>query len=110
MRQTQNLLDVLDLLVLHDLVVTRLTDVQDLTAQRENSKVVSPDDVQTGDGKCLGGVSFREDESAVLGVLGTGIVSIGKFGKPSQSIKIFSDAYQSEEKTPTCCACYRQSS
>ena len=42
--QAQNLLDVLDLLVLHDLIVLCLPDIEQFTTKRERAEIVSADD------------------------------------------------------------------
>jgi hypothetical protein len=51
MLETHNLLDVLDLLVLHDLVVSRFTNIEQLSTEREHSEVVTPNHAQTSDGE-----------------------------------------------------------
>ena len=76
MLQPQDLLDVLNLLILHDLVVPRLADVEDFTAQGKDAKVVAADHVQASDSKRLGRVSFCQNERAVLRVLCPGVVGV----------------------------------
>ena len=76
MLQPQDLLDVLNLLILHDLVMPRLAHVEDFTAQRKDAKVVAADHVQASDSERLGGISFRQNECAVLRVLRPGIVGV----------------------------------
>jgi hypothetical protein len=56
--KTHDFLDVLYLLVLHDLVVFRLAHVQEFAAQREDTKVVAPNYAEASHGKRLGGVTF----------------------------------------------------
>lgn len=79
--QTQNLLDVLDFLVLHDLVVACLTDVEELTTKREDAESVTALNC-TDAGHChrLGGVSFRQDQSALARVAATRPVCVIKLG------------------------------
>ena len=48
--QPEDLLDVLDLLVLHDLVVLRVTDVKKLSTEREYTIVVSSNDREARNG------------------------------------------------------------
>ena len=56
--ETHNFLDILDLLVLHDLVVLRLAHVQELATQREDTKIVAPNYAETSHRECLGRVTF----------------------------------------------------
>ena len=83
--QTQDLLDVLNLLVLHDLVVASFPDVEQLAAQGEDAVVVATDDTETSDGERLGGVSFGQDERAVLRILRAGVVGVGELGKTGKA-------------------------
>ena len=76
MLEAHDLLDVLDLLVLHDLVVLRLAHVEKLAAQREDPKVVTADDTEPGHGKRLGGISFGQYERALGRVARPGIVCV----------------------------------
>ena len=85
MLQTQDLLDVLNLLVLHDLVVASFPDVEQLAAQGEDAVVVATDDTETSDGERLGGVSFGQDERAVLRILRAGVVGVGELGKTGKA-------------------------
>ena len=52
--QTENLLDVLNLLVLHDLIVFCFTYIKKFSTQREYSKIITPDNTQPSNGKSLG--------------------------------------------------------
>jgi hypothetical protein len=85
--KTHDFFDVLDLLVLHDLVVLRLAHVQELAAQREDTKVVASNNAETGHRKRLGGVTFGQNERT----LGCGacpcIVRIRKLGDASETAK-----------------------
>ena len=56
--KTHNFLDILDLLVLHDLVVLCLAHVQELATQREDTKIVAPNYAETSHRERLGGVTF----------------------------------------------------
>ena len=51
--KTHNLLDILNLLVLHNLVVLSLAYVEKLAAQREDAKVVAPDNTKSSHGEVL---------------------------------------------------------
>jgi hypothetical protein len=71
----------LPLLQSHNLLVDKLrsrslSDVEKLSSQREDTEVISTDDVQTGNGESLGRVSFRQDEGAVLALLRSGVVGV----------------------------------
>ena len=46
--------------------------------------MVTPDDTETGDGQCLGRVTFSQDERAVQGVPGAGVVSVVQLGDALQ--------------------------
>ena len=74
--QTKNLLDILDLLVLHDLVVFSLANVQQLSTQREDTVVVATDDTKTRHSQGLGRVSFRQNESTVSSILRPSVVGV----------------------------------
>ena len=74
--ETENLFDMLDFDVLDNLVVTGLSYVEKLSSEREYSILVSTDNTQPRHGESLGRVSFRQDESAPLGVSPTGIVGV----------------------------------
>jgi hypothetical protein len=58
MLQTHDFLDILYLLVLHDLVMLRLAHVQELAAQREDTEVVTSNYAETSYRERLGGVTF----------------------------------------------------
>lgn len=110
MLKTKNLLDVLNLLVLHDLIMAGFADVQEFTAKWENTEVITTDDRETSDSQSLGGVSLSQDEGAVLALLGTGVVRIGEFGKTCQP-RTSQDAFLAKERNkPTWSSLYRRSS
>ena len=88
MLQPHNLLNILDLLVLHDLVVPGFADVQQLATQGEDTVVVATDDAEASDGESLGGVSFGKDEGAVLRVLRAGVVGIGELGEAGKTAEV----------------------
>jgi hypothetical protein len=76
MLETENLLDVLNLDVFDDLVVTGLSDIEQLSTQGEDTVLVATNDSEAGDCECLGGVSFRQDQSAVLCIAPARIVCV----------------------------------
>lgn len=80
MLQSHNLLDVLDLLILHDLIVTRLANIEKFAAERKHTKIISTNDAQPSDCERFSGVSFRKDEGAVASILRPSIVGIGQLG------------------------------
>ena len=84
--QTKNLLDILNFLVLHDLVVLRFPNVEQLATEREDAIVVATDDTESRYRKRLGRVSFCQDERAVSGLPRSSVVSIGQFRKSLESI------------------------
>ena len=89
--ETKNLLDVLNLLVLHDLVVLRVADVEKLSTQWEDTIVVPTNDTQSSNCKRLGGVSFRQDKRTVAGLPSTGIIGIRQLWKtlkPTRSLVV----------------------
>lgn len=76
MRQTHNLFDILDLGILHDLVMCCLSNIQQFTSKREHAKVVTPNYSETSLSESLGGVSFRQNQSAVYRFLPASVVRI----------------------------------
>jgi hypothetical protein len=79
--EAENLLDVLDLDVLQNLVVARLTNVEKLSTQREDTKLVTGrNGTDTGDGESLGGVTFGEDEGAARSLTTTSPVGVLELG------------------------------
>jgi hypothetical protein len=74
--ETEDLPDVLDLDVFHNLVVTGLAYVEELAPKWKDAIVVTTDDAEAGDGKGLGRVSFCQDEGAVFGVATPSIVRV----------------------------------
>jgi hypothetical protein len=85
MLQSHDLLDVLNFLVLHDLVMSSLSNVEELSSKGENTVTVASNNSKTGHCQCFGGVSFREDESTIPRVPGAGIVGIAELRKTKQS-------------------------
>jgi hypothetical protein len=84
--QSQNLLDVLNFDVLHDLVVVGFTNVEQLSTQGEDTEVVtSLNGTETGYGESLGGVTFSEDECAAARIAATGPVGIFKLGNTTDT-------------------------
>ena len=80
MLQSHNLLDVLNLFVLHDLIMARLAYIKQFTAQWKHTKVVSTNHTQSSHRERLGRVSFCKDQSAVPGIFRPSIVSVGQLG------------------------------
>ena len=74
--QAQDSLEVLDLLVLHDLLVIGVARVGHLATEGEHAVAVAADDGEPRHRQCLGRVSFRQNERAVHGVFGAGVVGV----------------------------------
>lgn len=53
------------------LFVRRLSDVEDLSSERENAVTISPDDSESRNGQRFGRVSLGEDQSAFRRVFPT---------------------------------------
>jgi len=85
--KTHNLLDILNFLVLHNLIVLCLSHVEKLTAQRKDTKVVTPDNTKSSHGKRLGRVSFGQYKHAPRCVAHSGVVCIRELGDPSKSVE-----------------------
>mmetsp|Transcript_45800 Transcript_45800/g.76350 ORF Transcript_45800/g.76350 Transcript_45800/m.76350 type:complete len:294 (-) Transcript_45800:1235-2116(-) len=83
--QAEDLLDGVDLDVVHDLFVRGVAYVEQLPAQGEHAVAVTPHHRQAADGQRLGGVSLSEDEGAVLGVFGAGVVGIVQLGDAGEA-------------------------
>ena len=77
MLNAHDLLDILDLLVLHDLVVLRLA--HKLAAQRE---IIVPDNTEPRHSERLGGVSFSQYGRAFGWVACSGVVCVRELGDP----------------------------
>jgi len=54
MLETHNLLNILDLFVLHDLVMFRFSDIEKFTAQGEYAEIVSANNTKASDGQGFG--------------------------------------------------------
>eukprot|EP00962_Isochrysis_galbana_P036430 scaffold12591_cov102-Isochrysis_galbana.AAC.6 len=74
--QPEDLLELRDLLVVHDGGVRRVAHVEQLTAQREDAVVVPADDRQAGHRQCLGRVALGDDERALVPVAPARLVGI----------------------------------
>ncbi|SRR5216684_5923934 len=85
--KTHNLLDILDLFILHNLIVLRLAYVEKLAAQREDAKVVTPDHTKSSHGERLGGITFGQYERALGCVARSGIVCICELGDTRKAVK-----------------------
>lgn len=74
--QTHNLLDALDLFVLHGLNMLGFAHIGKFSAQQEHAKVVSANDAKSRNSNSFSWASFRQDGSAVFSVFRAGIVDI----------------------------------
>jgi len=78
MLKTHNLLNVLDLIIVHDLLVSSIADIQQLTLEWEDTVVITANNTETTHGKSLGGITLSEDEGTLGGISATGIVGVVK--------------------------------
>lgn len=85
MDQTDDLLDILDLLILHYLIVRRFADVEGFTTKGEDTEIVATDNTETGFSQSLGGVSFGQDESTLRSKTTSSVVGVGKLGEAVES-------------------------
>lgn len=85
MLQTEDLLDSLDFIVLHDLIVFRLAHVEQFSTQREYTPVIASDYTETSDSKGLGGVSLRQNQCTIFRIFGPSVVSVRKLREASYS-------------------------
>lgn len=85
--ETHNLLDILDLLVLHNLIVLRLAYVEKLAAQREDAKVVASDNTKSSHGERLGRVSFGQYKRALRCVARSSVVCVRELGDTSKTVE-----------------------
>lgn len=76
MLQAKDLFHVLNLLVLHDRVMLRFAYVEQLSAQREHSEVITTDDSKPSNGKRLSRVSFSQNQRALRRILRARVVGI----------------------------------
>jgi hypothetical protein len=103
--QSHNLLDCLDFCILHNLLVICLPNIQQLSAEREDSKVISSGNAQASLSKRLGGVAFRQNQSTFLGLATTSIVGIGELCDTGEAIILLSSAPKYRSYLLTACAC-----
>jgi len=82
--QPQDLADVLDLLVLHDLGVGGLAHVERLALEREHAVVVAPHDGEPRHGERFGAVALRQNQSAVLSLGTASVVRIVELCDPGE--------------------------
>ena len=75
----EDLDEIIDFGVLHDLLVSGFSHVQQFSLQREHAVLVPTDDTQSGYGQRFGRISFRQNQSAVDGILGAGVVGVIQF-------------------------------
>ena len=85
--KTHDLLDILDLLILHNLIVLRLAYIEKLAAEREDAKVVAPDNTKPCHGERLGGISFCQYERALRCLARSGIICVRELGDTSKAVK-----------------------
>jgi hypothetical protein len=83
--QPHDLLDVLNFLILHYLIMVGFANVEEFTAKGEDAEVITPDDRETRYCQCLGGVTFCENEGAILAVARTGVVRVTELGHTVQA-------------------------
>jgi hypothetical protein len=83
--KTHDFLDILDLLILHDLIVLRLTHVEKFPAQREDAKVVTADDTKSSHSEGLGRVSFGQNKRALRCLTRSSVVCVGKLCDTSKT-------------------------
>lgn len=76
MLQTHDLLDRLDLGIVHEVLARRLAHVEELSPQWEHAVVVPTNDRESRDGESLGGVSLGEDERALGSRARAGVVGV----------------------------------
>ena len=89
--EAEDLLDVVNLGVVHDLIVACVTNVEKLTAEREDAVSIATDDGETGHRECLRRVTLGEDEGAVLGVAAArvvGVIELGNAGEPGSLLAV----------------------
>ena len=86
MLQSHDLLDVLDLFVLHNLIVLCFADVEQFSAKREHAKIVTSHDTKSSDSQGFGRVSLRQDKGTTLRVSCPGIVGVGQLGHASKTV------------------------
>ena len=72
------LLELGDLLVVHDRRVVGVAHVEQLATQREDAIVVTADDGEARDGESLGGVALCDDQRALVPVLAARLVGVVK--------------------------------
>ena len=84
--QAHNFPNVLYFFILHDLIVACFADIEEFTTEREDTKVITSNNRETCHCQCLCGVTFCEDEGAVLAVARASVVRVAKFGHSVQAI------------------------
>jgi len=88
MLQSHDLLDILNLLVLHNLIMTGFANIEKLSSQRKHAKVVTSNNRETRHSQSLGRVSFSKDEGARGTLAGTGIIGVTEFGHAVETAKL----------------------
>ena len=83
MLKAHDLLDILGLLVLHDLVIVRFAHISKLAARRQDGKIIAPGNTEPRHGERLGRVSFSQYERAFGCVAGSSVVCVRELGDPS---------------------------
>ncbi len=87
--KAQDGLEVLDLLVLHNLLVIGVARVSHLATEGEHAVAVAADDGKPRHRQCLGRVSLRQNERAVHCVFRAGIVGVFELGDAGDAPSLF---------------------
>ena len=83
--QAEDLLELGDLLVVHDRRVVGVAHVEQLAAQREDAVVVAADHREARDGERLRRVALGDDERALVAVLAAGLVGVVELGDAGEA-------------------------
>lgn len=83
--QSHDLLDRLNLGVVHESLSSRFSYVEELSSKWEDSVVVSTDDGESGNGERFGGISFGENEGTFRSCSTTGVVGIFELDESSDT-------------------------
>ena len=90
--QTEDALNLDDLLVLHHLLRHLATNIKDLSTHRVNPNRVAVLGGQPGDNSCLGRVSLTEDNRTLIRLRRTRPVRVNKFGDAAHRTRLLSIA------------------
>lgn len=83
--KTHDLFDGLDFGIFGQLLAVSISNVEQFASQREDAVVVSTDDTNAGHSERFSGVTFREDEGALVALLGASLVGVFKLGNTSNT-------------------------